>query len=393
MCAALAEFVAQQGSLPKRIETIQHGSRELRLGIWLTNRRQEERKGKIAPQLKAAIEAAVSEQLSVGLWAVREVHRSALCSALAAFVEQRGSLPKQRETFQHGGWELRLGSWLKYQREEERKGKIAPQLKAAIEAAAGAEQAGTLWKKQRLPLPAAHWCSALAAFVEQHGRLPKTVESFQHCGQEVRLGAWLSQRRHDEKKGKLAPQLKVAIEATAGAELAGALWETQILPAAEMCAVLAEFVAQQGSLPKRIETIQHGGQELRLGRWLDDRWQDERKGKLAPQLKAAIEAAAGAALPGGLCGVRRQVRPAAELCTALAAFVEQHSRLPKRREAFQHDGRELRLGRRLAAWRTEERKGKLAPQLKAAIKAAAGPQLAGTLWGVQKLGHPAAAPR
>eukprot|EP00887_Chlorella_sp_A99_P007969 scaffold12.g7969.t1 len=325
MCAALAEFVAQQGSLPKRGEAFQHGSWELRLGQWLAERRKEERKGKIAPQLKAAIEAAAGPQLAGGLWAVREVNRSALCSALAAFVEQHGSLPKQRETFQHGGCELRLGKWLHSRRQEERNGKLAPQLKAAIETAAGAELAGTLWERQRLDLPAAEQCAALAEFVAQHSRLPKQLDTFQHGCHEAPLGRWLTHRRQDERRGRLALHLKAAIEAAAGAELAGALWEAQILPAAHWCSALGAFVAQHGRLPKTVETFQHGGRELRLGPWLHNLRQDERKGKLAPQLKAAIQAAAGAALAGTLWGVQKlgtqpppHARPCGNKCGRLS---------------------------------------------------------------------------
>eukprot|EP00887_Chlorella_sp_A99_P007964 scaffold12.g7964.t1 len=248
-----------------------------------------------------------------------------------------------------------------------------------------------MWEVQIQCLPAAEWCSALAAFVVEHGRLPKAGETFQRGGRELWLGKWLINRRQDEKEG-LALQLKAAMEASAGQQLAGTLWEVQrqLISAAEQCGGLSEFVAQQGRLPKQIETFQHGRHEAPLGRWLNNRQNEEKKGRLAPQLKAAIEAAVGQQLSADLWAVREVNRSA--LCSALAAFVEQHGSLPKQREIFQHGGCELQLGKWLHSRRQEERNGKLAPQLKAAIETAAGTALAGTMWGAQKRGRPAATP-
>lgn len=302
-CSALATFVAQHGRRPKRGEPFQHGGRELRLGKWLEYRRAEERKGWLASRLKAAIEEAAGPQLAATTWEVWSqcLPTAVYCAALAAFMAQHGRLPEQGENFQHGGRELSLDGWLHHRQQEERKGELAPQLKAAIEEAAGPQLTGVLWpvQQQQHPPPAEH-CAALAAFVAQHGRLPKQQEAFQHAGQELRLGKWLVSRRTEERKGKLDQQLKAEIEEAAGPQLAVGLWEKKVGFPANHCSSLAAFVRQRGRLPWQGETFDNGSRQLQLGRWLARQVREERKGKLDTQLKATLEAAAGPQLAGVL---------------------------------------------------------------------------------------------
>eukprot|EP00887_Chlorella_sp_A99_P008001 scaffold12.g8001.t1 len=322
-------------------------------------------------------------------------------AVLAAFAAQHGRLPKSTEVFLHGGQELSLGKWLASRQHEERRGELDRQVKMAIEEAAGQQLAALLWTVQRQRLPAAVWCSALAAFVEQQGRLPKQREAFQHggnhrccSGQQMLLGMWLAHRRQEERKGELDPTLMAAIEEAVGPQLAAGLWMAAVhvkrLPPTVWCSALAAFAERHGRLPNTTETIQRGGQELSLGNWLAHRRQEQKKGTLSPQLKAAIEEAVGQQLAGELWAARIRRLPAAAWCSALAAFVEQQGRLPKEQELFQHRGQELPLGTWLADRRSEERRGKLDSQIKAAIEEAAGPQLDGGLWTVQRQRLPAA---
>ena len=125
-----------------------------------------------------------------------------------------------------------------------------------------------------------------AEFFELHGKAPPI--GARHGG--VNVGEWCHNRRTDYKDGKLDPGQIAAIEAAipawtwaaadSGMEPAHDARRRRNCARFEMCAKLcADFRDAYGRLPKSGELVQN----MDLGKWIDNRKQDSRKGRLSPE--------------------------------------------------------------------------------------------------------------
>ena len=300
---------------------------------------------------------------------------------VTAFVEQHGRLPRQvgsqREPLLAG--ERQLGRWCGTQRQRW-KGKQQPPLSAKQQAALEAIP-GWVWEEQ---MPWEQRRQQVAAFVEQHGRLPRTEGSKKEplLAGERQLGVWCNrqqQRRKGQQQPPLSAKQQAALEAIPGwswwGERANVAWEQRRQQ------VLA-FVERQGRLPRRRgsqqEPLLEG--ERQLGNWCSvqrQRWKGKQQPPLTAEQQAALEAIPGWVLGGReLWEQRRQ---------QVLAFVEQHGRLPRRQGSQQEPllAGEQQLGNWCSAQR-QRWKGKQQPPLTAEQQAAL-EAIPGWIWGGREL--------
>ena len=120
----LHEYVAEFDCLPPATAVY----RGVKLGVWVTNRRAERTKGKLAPERVAQLEAVlgwswdpVADAWEVGLHLLRE------------YVAEFGRLPPDSTEYRGA----KLGNWVRSRLRERTKGKLAPERVAQLEAVSG----------------------------------------------------------------------------------------------------------------------------------------------------------------------------------------------------------------------------------------------------------------
>ena len=122
----------------------------------------------------------------------------------------------------------------------------------------------------------------LLAFVAEHGRLPRQVESYRG----VNIGIWISKQR-STRRGKLPPERVAALEAVPG--WVWAVHTTALhTPWPDTLALLVAFVAEHGRLPRQSESCRG----VKIGSWVSKQ-RNERRAKMAPERIAALEAVPG----------------------------------------------------------------------------------------------------
>jgi len=190
---ALEEFVEQYGHA--RVAQAHVTETGFRLGSWCGSRRQERRRGKLAAERVAALDALgflwdpLSDDWQQGLTALEE------------FVRSHGHARVPRSYATETG--RRLGSWCDNRRQERKHAKLATERIGALDAL------GFVWD----PLED-DWqqgLNALEAFVRRHGhaRVPRSYAT--EIGR--RLGRWCSHQRLKRSRGELAAERIAALDA------------------------------------------------------------------------------------------------------------------------------------------------------------------------------------
>ena len=244
-------------------------------------------------------------------------------SRLKDWYGQHGRLPRSKAGAASPllAGERPLGLWCVKQRHDGRAGRLAPDQAAGLQGIPGWEfdLRAAAWRRQ---------VQAVAEFAGQHGRLPreKGSEAQPLLEGEQALGWWCDRqrmRRRGHGLGLTAAE-KAQLEA-----LPHWGWEPWEEGSGRQLQEVAAFVEQHGRLPR-----QKGGKERPLvegerplAKWCKTQRQRRRghgKGaKLTPE-----EAEKLAALPGWQWGDPRD-EAWQKQCRAVAAFVEQHGRLPR----------------------------------------------------------------
>ncbi len=307
--------------------------KERLLGVWCTQqrRRQEGSKG---PPLSAAQVAALEAipgwlRQAAGAggphrprvsWELRQLQ-------VAAFFEQHGRWPRRRgsKAMPLRPGEKELGNWCNNQRQRwkgTQKPPLTPEQVAALEA-----MDGWVWEEWRLEPWEARY-QQVAAFRQQHGRFPRqqATESKPFEEGEQGLGNWCDRQRQrwrGNTKPPLTPEQVAALEA-----LPDWRWDEWAEVWEERRKQFATFVQQHGRLPRQVGSrarpLLEGEKEL--GRWCSTqrlRWRGTEKPPLTPQQVAALES---------LTGWRWDEWAEAweERRQQVAAFVQQHGRLPRK---------------------------------------------------------------
>jgi superfamily II DNA or RNA helicase len=291
------------------------------------------------------VRAAELETLPGWTWDPRSDDWAAGIASLRVFVAREGHALVPAAHVEKG---FRLGSWVVSRRVAWRTGHLDPARAAELEALPS-------WTWDPYADDWAAGLTALRAFVarEGHARVPASyVEG------DLRLGRWVVNRRSDRTRGRLDPARITELEA-----LPGWTWDTRADDWTASLAALRAFVAREGHAQVPYEHIEHG---LPLGKWVSSRRTQLRRGRLDPARVAELEA-----LPGWSWGPHGDDWAAG--ITALRAFVarEGHARVP-----FGHFEGDLQLGHWVNRKRSDRTRGRLDPTRIAELEA-----LPGWSWG------------
>jgi len=193
-----------------------------------------------------------------------------------AFVEAHGEYPHWRGS-RRG--EKQLASWVSNRRFEHKKGRLEGDKVAQLEALPAWE-----WEPAD---PFASKLEGLKAFLGRHGEFPRLSRRRDREG-ERELGTWISKKRQEHKRGRLSAARAAELEALPGWVWEGAFAEEDPFP--RRLADLKAFIERHGEYP----TLRGRGEgEKELGKWIHNRRQDHKRGKLLPERAAALEALRG----------------------------------------------------------------------------------------------------
>ena len=231
---------------------VDHVENGFALGMWVSARRGEHRRARLAPERVADL-----ERLPGWTWRPREDHRAGL-EALLRYVAREGHARVPVRHLEDG---FRLGAWVASRRH----GRNPPDLTAALEALPG-------WRWDPFE---DDWRSAfeyLQTYVQRegHARVPQ-----RHVEVGFRLGTWVNAQRGERRRGKLSPE-KVALLG----ELPGWIWGTQEDDWRRAYKLLERFVAREGHARVPRSHVEDG---FGLGPWVTRNRSDAARGSLSPE--------------------------------------------------------------------------------------------------------------
>jgi superfamily II DNA or RNA helicase len=298
------------------------------LGNWVSNQGRPYRRGTLDPERRARLES-----LPGWTWDAREADWEEGFARLERFVGREGHARVSRGHREDGH---KLDLWVLVQRQQYRKGTLAPERRVRLEALPG-------WTWDTREAGWEEGFEHLQKFVDRegHARVPQ-----QHAEADFRLGVWVNtQRERHRRQGPLEAGQSGPLEA-----LPGWTWHPREADWEEGFAHLTRFVEREGHA-----RVPHAHREdgYRLGGWVDSQRQAHRMDALDPERSAQLEA-----MPGWSWGVRESAWE--EGLAHLKAFVDDqgHSRVPG---TYQNeDG--FKLGRWVVNQRAARRRGRLSDE-------------------------------
>jgi hypothetical protein len=306
----------------------------LRLGVWVTNQRQQERRSLLSLDRKAQLQS-----LAGWTWDALDQNWEDGFRHLQAFIKQWGhaNVPQQYKT--DGGY--LLGVWVRTQRKAMTS--MSPERKARLEAVPGWtwDVFSDLWEKGFL---------LLQSFVEQNGDANVPLRYTTETG--FQLGRWVGMQRRDF--AKLPPKRKAQLELLPG-------WSWHVLDQGwdEGFGHLQTYVDQIGDaqVPRTYRTASG----FRLGEWV--KHQRGKRLELTPEKKRRLKS-----LSGWAWNAEDQNWDDGYL--HLRAFIDLagHANVPSGYRT--EDG--FRLGQWISVQRRAAKKGKMSPERKARLQALPG---------------------
>lgn len=233
-----------------------------RLGEWVNNQRQNHRLGKLAVERIARLES-----LGMTWGEARDERWEKGFAALEAFRCREGH---SRVPPRYMKGKFRLGEWVNNQRLNRRKGKLAAERIAKLEAL------GFVWNTQ-----ADRWERGLAALQAFRARAGHCIVPEGHTEAGYRLGNWVRTQIHNRHDGKLGAERVAMLEAL------GMTWgETRDEQWERALAALQAFRARVGHF--RVPPAHMEG-KFRLGRWMSELLKTP-KNRFAAERIARLEA-------------------------------------------------------------------------------------------------------
>jgi len=222
---------------------------------------------------------------------------------------------------------MKLGLWLKLQRQEKRKGKLVQTLEEQL------EDAGVLWD---VPPQWEYRYHLLGKFKEREGH---SNVPYDHIEDGMKLGLWLREQRHQKKEGKLVKRLEEQLEDV------GIMWDVLSEQWENKFHLLVQFQKRERHSNVPPGHIEDG---IKLGRWLSKQREQKKIGKLDSSREKKLQDA-GVVFDPYADQWENQYN-------LLVKFRERegHSNVPKR-----HIEKKARLGEWLGKQRTQKRRGKL----------------------------------
>jgi ferredoxin-thioredoxin reductase catalytic subunit len=269
----LLQFRGREGHLNVPVRHVEDG---LNLGNWIKRNRTQKRKEKLNIELERRL-----NQIGF-VWKAKEVkhyapqHWDTMFKALAQFKQREGHLRVPTRHVEQGG--KNLGTWIKINRAQKRKGTLHPELERRF------NEIGFIWNGNE-GTHSEHWESmfrALAQFKQREGHLRVPTRHVEQGSQN--LGNWIKMNRGQKRKGTLCPDLERRLNEI------GFIWHANEGTHSEhwdsMFRALAQFKQREGHLRVPTRHVEQGGQNL--GTWIKMNRAEKRKGTLCPELERRL---------------------------------------------------------------------------------------------------------
>lgn len=246
---------------------VRHREGNFCLGRWVSRCRRRHRDGELSPERVHAL-----ERLPGWTWDPRQARYEEGLRLLRDFARKHGHA-RVPDRYEQGGFPL--GSWVHTRRLDHKQGRLDPAHKAALSALPG-------WSWRRHEDDFREGLRVLERFMrrEGHARVPD-----RHRESGFPLGAWVRNRRREQKVGQL-PRGR----ARRLARLRGWLWDHWDGQFATGLARLRRFVKRHGHALVPARHVEHG---FPLGAWVNNRRRQYRRGELAAERVRALEALRG----------------------------------------------------------------------------------------------------
>ncbi len=330
--AAAQGFHAQHGHLRVPRSVRYDG---IKLGLWLSTRRQEYRRGDLPPERRFELDS-----LGV-IWDPFEDEWRQGIDAVRMYHERRGDLRVPQKYRSPEGFAL--GRWILARRNEHRSGRLSARRVVQLDAL------GMIWEPHEDA-----WLRGLRSaqrYHAEHGDLRVRKKHVEPDG--FPLGSWLDNRRLEHQAGKLSAKRIAALEALG---ISWVPWESDWQ---QGLAAARDYAAEHGDLRAQGKYVTPDG--FKLGRWLQGRRRAWRKGILSSEHCAELSEL-------GMVWIPDARGDAWQLAYAAAAKYQASTgdlRVPQSYETA--DG--FALGAWISHHRTLRRRGKLSADRAAALEA------------------------
>eukprot|EP01041_Mallomonas_annulata_P000237 gene237-429_t len=305
MYDALEEYGKIHGhcNAPNSHECVVRGGLTVKLGTWLSTQRQLKRKGNLRPERETPLQDLVDKGLLQ--WSMPSIASpddekwTVMFNALLKYGQKHNhfNVPYSHDCTLEDGSQVKLGAWLRKQREQKKKGNLRPdrddRLQSLVEAGV-------------LRMPSAHttdddqWNSmmdALEGYGAKHGHcnVPQSHEYKLEDNTVVRLGAWLRKQRELKKKGVLRNDREIILKALVDENML--LWDAPChCPSDDekwdiMLDSLIKYSETHGhcNLSSCHEFTVADGSSVKLGAWLSQQRHHKKKGKLRVDREAKLQ--------------------------------------------------------------------------------------------------------
>jgi superfamily II DNA or RNA helicase len=258
---AAESYRAEHGHL--RVPNSFVGADGYRLGIWISERRADRRRGKLSDERIAALDA-------LGMaWNGRSDPWERGLLAASAYRAANGDLRVPQSFVDEQGF--RLGAWVAERRTERRRAKLSSERIAALDAL------GMVWDPR-----GGGWeqgLSASRAYRKARGDLDVPRSFVTEDG--MQLGSWIRARRNERSSGKLPEERIAALDAL------GMVWEAHDESWRRGLAAARAYRESHGDLRARATFVDAAG--FAIGAWLDRQRQLRKSDKLAVERIAALD--------------------------------------------------------------------------------------------------------
>ena len=305
MFEALEEYGRINGhcNAPNSYECVVRSGMGVKLGTWLSTQRQLKRKGNLRPERDLKLQQLVDEGLLQ--WSMPSIASpddekwSVMYGALLRYGQKYNhcNVPYSHDCTLEDGTTVKLGAWLRKQREQKKKGSLRSDRDARLLALVDANM---------LRMPSSHatdddqWSTmmeALEAYGSKHGHgnVPQSLEYRCEDGTIIRLGAWLRKQRELKKKNSLRPDRLSMLRGLVEENLL--LWDAPChCPSDDekwdiMLEALVRYSQEKGhcNLSSCHEYAIYDGTTVKLGAWLSQQRHHKKKGKLRPDREAKLQ--------------------------------------------------------------------------------------------------------
>jgi hypothetical protein len=170
------------------------------LKSWVVHQRRAYRDGTLSAERRAVLEA-----IPGWYWQYKSPGWDRGLTALRAYVAEHGTavMPAHYRTADDYG----LGDWVGERREDRRQGRLSAERTAILEALPG-------WYWNLYDRFWDEGLRQLRAYVAEHGTA--AVPGNYRTSDSYRLGAWVKERRRDQKEGRLAAERKAILDSLPG---------------------------------------------------------------------------------------------------------------------------------------------------------------------------------